>query len=462
MKYCKYHPKQLAAWSCACCKVDFCASCVPEDKQNYLPKCTLCRRSLASLSVAERIPPFWQKLTFLLGVPLNASSLLFICLFAFLLALIPPGLLGLCLSILLMLPVIEFLFESMEKIACGEKLNSEIKKYLMLENKSVFLKLAFIYAVLVAALSELYLISPTVGIFLSCFFILGIPASMIILMMEKSMFSMINPIKIGFIIKLFGSAYFVLYLIMTAIAIMVVKLNAFQLESGSLLIETLFYSIILYFSMIVFVMAGYLVYQYHFELNFTINKQTIYQVDESIVKDDMAEVSIFIQEGRYEEAQKLLLDKISENPRNYRANEKLILLYAIQGKNDFLIKIANRYFIEMIEAGKNKQAVDFFQKLHDRSIDFIPEEITVVIGVVSEMKNKHQFNIALNLIEEFEKKYPMPKGWESLSILKAQLLAEFANRSTEAIKVLEHVLKRSIEQDAMSQAESYLLIIKAY
>ena len=76
-------------------------------------------------------------------------------------------------------------------------------------------------------------------------------------------------------------------------------------------------------------MAGHLVFQHHFELNFTINRHStefnLANAGSIHNKSDSAEVDIFIQEGRYEEAQSLLLDQIEKDTLNYKANEKLIL-----------------------------------------------------------------------------------------------------------------------------------------
>ena len=70
--------------------------------------------------------------------------------------------------------------------------------------------------------------------------------------------------------------------------------------------QFLFYFFILYLTISVAIMAGYLVYQYHHELNFTSERSTLHQINADPQVDDMAEVDIFIQEGRYEDAQKLL------------------------------------------------------------------------------------------------------------------------------------------------------------
>lgn len=459
-QFCKYHPKQYGAWYCASCEVAFCSACVPEDKENYFPKCTLCRRSLRSLSVSHRIPPFWQQLPQLLGKPFNSGVMLFILLFALLLSLLPAGKIGLVLLLLLLLPVVELMFESMESVACGEELPKKVTKFLKLENKSVFTKLVLAYGFVAFVLTEIYMINSGLSILLSGFFILGLPASFIILMMEKSMFSMLNPVKIGFIIKQFASAYFLLYGFVLAIAAIAITANSIASEiSPGLMASLVVNMLLLYLTLVVFLMAGYLVYQYHHELNFSINRQSLHHVDSPPSSDEMAEVNIFIQEGRYEDAQKLLLQKLEVNPRDYRASEKLILLYGIQGKDSFLQKIAEQYFQEMHLIGKHKQAADFLQKLDQKGLAVKAPSIEITVGLVQQMKNKQQFQFALELLDRCLAENIKARHWEYAYLVKAQLLTEYANRAEDAAELLQHIINRGIEQEVMQQAEDYLLAI---
>ncbi|TQV75492.1 hypothetical protein FLL45_11285 [Aliikangiella marina] len=460
-QFCKYHPKNHAAWFCQSCETLFCSLCVPEDKDNYFPKCTLCRRSLQSLSVAHRIPPFWAVLPDILTRPFNAGILAFAVMFSLIFAGLPSNVVGLILAVFATLPVIELLFEVMERTASGDKLQKGIQSYINFRVHSQSLKLLFGTGVFMAVLGKLYLANPSIGALSILFFVLGIPATLIILMMEKSVFSMFNPIKIGFLIKLFGSAYFLLYAVMLAVAFLSVKVSGVNsADSVPFFGQFLLYFFILYLTISVAVMAGYLVYQYHHELNFTIDRTSLHQLKSEPEVGNMAEVDIFIQEARYEDAQKLLLTRINDNPSDYKSNEKLILLYAIQGKDEWIKKVADQYFETMVQINNTKQAVDFFQKLQDRGVVYSPSSFEVVASISREMQNKNQFKTALRLIDDFLAISAKPKGWESLYLIKAQLLFEFANRSTDAIDTLNQVINRSIDQEIMQQAEDYLRLIK--
>lgn len=187
---------------------------MPENNKDVFPRCTLCRRSLSSLSIAEQIPPFWKKLSFFFAIPFNRSALIVIFLYALVASLLPDGKLGMLLLAIMLFPLTEFLFELMEKIANGEKLSSDLKQFFVSQNKNMFIKMLFTYAFITILISKtIAIFGAGIGYPLAAFFILAVPASFIILMMEKNLFSMINPIKVGYIIKLFGGAYFLLYIV---------------------------------------------------------------------------------------------------------------------------------------------------------------------------------------------------------------------------------------------------------
>ncbi|WP_196137429.1 hypothetical protein [Aliikangiella sp. G2MR2-5] len=434
----------------------FCNTCAPHPENEYLPKCVLCRRSLQSLSIAEKIPPFWRRLGHLLQLPFAVSQLSFIFIFAFVFSLLPTGKIGAILFLLSLIPVIEYLFSNMELVASGDKLNVKLSAFLKFKNKSMFLKLLFAYVFIVLLVAKLSSSLPLIAFALAAFFALGFPAACIILMMEKSIKEMLNPVKIIYIIRCFGSAYFVLYGAIGLATYLSVVSFELALDSGGFLKALILNLLILYLVLSVFLMAGYLVYQYHKELNFTINRRSIREQIPYARTNAMAEVDIMLQEGRFEDARKILLAKISDNPLDYKASEKLILLYAVEEKNSFLKKIADKYFLNLIQHNKSRHAADFFHKLKARHLEYHIESIDVLTAITQEMKNKKQFLTACEAIESYIDEKPYVPGWERLYQVYAELLNEFANKGDKAKVILATIVERGGEQEAIDRAQTYL------
>jgi len=291
---CKYHPQESANWRCNHCEVYFCINCIPNHQQEIIPKCTLCRHQLSSLSIAEHIPPFWEKFGWFFSFPFKKSAMIVMLMYALIVSLLPEGKIGMVIFVLMLFPLSEFLFELMEQVANGEELNPSSQKLFSTENKGMFTKLLLTYIFIAILLNKtIAIFGEGIGYSIAAFFVLGMPASFIILMMEKTVFSMINPAKISYIIKLFGWAYLLLYLI--AIASITMSLHFSLLASGtSFLAELLVNILSIYFVIVLFTMMGYLVFQHHYELNYNVRLSHISSLRSQKI-NEMTEVDIFLR-----------------------------------------------------------------------------------------------------------------------------------------------------------------------
>jgi len=267
---CKYHPTEAGRWRCEKCAIYFCSDCIPYDKEDVYPRCVLCRRDLKSLSVSKELTPFWNKLSYFFLSPFNLRSLVFISFFGLTLALIPSGKIGLAISVVVLIPITNFLFTLMEDIANRETPTTEIKSIFQFNNTYLFVRLIFgCSALLVLFIKAGAFLDQNLMNVIAAFFLFGVPASWVILMMEKRFLSLINPQKILYIIRLFGKAYILLYLILVSGLLLYVSLTVGFSNSttasvnnfGSLFLSN---SLMMYLLVVFFSMMGYLVLQYHY------------------------------------------------------------------------------------------------------------------------------------------------------------------------------------------------------
>jgi len=389
--------------------------------------------------------------------PFKKSALTVMLIYAIVLSLLPDGKVGIILFILLLFPLAEFLFELMEQVANGEEVSSDNSKLFSTENKGMFLKLLLAFVFFTVLLQKtIEIIGGAVGYPLAAFFIFGLPASFVILTIEKNIFSMVNPSKIIYIIKQFGGAYLLVYL-MTIVSVFVSFKLGYQASREDWLAGILFNMFSIYLIVILFSMMGYLVFQHHHELNYKVRLLDVDSLKGS-TQDRMSEVDIFIQEGRFEDAQKFLLSRITENPKDYKSNEKLILLYAVQGNQAHMNKIAEQYFSVLLNANKITHAADFFYKLSSRSVDYIPESSEIGLVLAEHMSNSKQYQVALQLLDHFSCA-PGADNWDKIGFAKAKLLFEFKHEGEAAIVILDGILKRSLDQELLNAAEEYRTII---
>jgi len=389
--------------------------------------------------------------------PFKKSALTVMLIYAIVVSLLPDGKIGSILFILLLFPLAEFLFELMEQVANGEEVSSDNSKLFSTENKGMFLKLLLTFIFITVLLQKtIEIIGGVIGYPFAAFFIFGIPASLVILTIEKNIFAMVNPSKIIFIIKQFGGAYLLVYLVAIASVFVSFKLG-YQASQEDWLAGAVFNMFSIYLIVVLFSMMGYLVFQHHHELNYKVRLLHVDSLKGSS-QDRMSEVDIFIQEGRFEDAQKFLLSRIAENPKDYKSNEKLILLYAVQGNQPHMNKIAEQYFSVLLKANKITHAADLFYKLSRKSIDYFPKSPEVALILAEQMSNLKQYQVALQLLDHFSCE-PSADNWDKIGFAKAKLLFEFKHDGEAAIVILDGILKRSLEQTLLNAAEEYRTII---
>ncbi|MDQ7050863.1 MAG: hypothetical protein Q9M92_15570 [Enterobacterales bacterium] len=455
---CKYHPRESAAWFCCHCRIHFCGHCVPRKTNAPHPNCTLCRRSLSRLSVAKDIPPFWNRLSLFFLAPFNKNILIMLIVYSFLGTMLPIGVIGQVAFVILLIPFVSAEFDMLEKLSIGQKLNFTASQLIHSKQSSLTIKAFIVFALALLLVNKVgFIFGASSGYFLAILLLLGVPASLVIFMMEKNILSPINPLKIVMLIKLFGKAYSFLFLISLLTGFFVSKTYQLVAEPDNpFMVSMLLFVVSFYLVTVIFLMLGYLLYQYHVELNYSINafdpKATISH--KSTDEDGMEVVEIYLQEGRFDDAKTLLLKKVKLDPLNYKANEKLILLFAALNKTDYLQKLVDQYFSLLIELNKAKQAADFYCQLLLREVPYQPSSSALVIAMLPFMNNLEQYKSALTLLNSCSLDPAHEKRWDELALLKAKILIEYEQDNTNAISLFNLIEKRSLNQALLEEAEN--------
>ncbi len=455
---CKYHPRVTAAWFCRHCNINFCASCTPQQVNDPYPNCTLCRKGLARLSIAQDIPAFWSRLSLFFLAPLNKNIFLMLLFYAFLGTFLPTGMIGKAAFILFLIPFVSAEFEMLERISIGKKLNFSTSQLINSKQSSLAVKAFIVVAfgiLLVNKMNDVF--GDATGYGLTVLLLLGVPASLAIFIMEKNILSPINPLKIIMLIKLFGKAYWFLFSITLLCGFFIVKAySVVAITTSPFFVSFLLFAVSFYLITSLFLMVGYLIYQHHVELNYSINafdpNSTDYNNKQKT--DDMAIVEIYLQEGRFEDAQTLLLKKVKQNPLNYKANEKLILLFGALNKTHFIEDLIEQYFSLLVELNKAKHAADFYCQLLLRQISYKPSSSDLVIAMLPFMCNLEQYKSALTLLESCSLRPADEKRWDELALLKAKILIEFDQDKASAVALFNLIAKRSLNQALLDEAES--------
>ncbi len=461
--FCKYHPTEYASWYCPYCKVHSCINCVNDPRGDLFPSCTLCRKTLTSLSLAPIQPSI--KLGKILNPILQVRSLLIVFIVSLLMAGIsisawPNWLQAIALGGLLA-TVVGFNFSLMEKVANNEPSSVNIKSIADTINWDILVKF-LIYMVLVATLL-LKLISATsfVAQLVAAWLIFGIPASLVIIMMEKRFFSSFNPLKILAVVKIFSMIYFLSFILWLGIIgflatpslVLAPKVDSFFIQSA------LIYSIALLLIQFTFRLMGTAVFKNHVELNYSVRSARRSAL-KNTKQDSMNEVDIYVQEGRFEDATKLLWKMIDQNNRS-SAYEKLISIYHFQGNSSYYQRVAQQYFVHLENTDNYQRAAEYYNHMLEKNIVFKPESVKLAVAMANEMNNPRQAKGAIVLLNQYNYEPGANAFWDKLSFRLAQLEFEFNQDQDRALELLDRILKRSLDQDILETAGSYKLLIES-
>ena len=301
---CKYHPTIPARWACRNCQINYCKSCVNKEISSRGPHCPVCHQQLDSLGSANLITPFWQRLGQFFLYPLHPFSTIFLIVLTILSVMLGTGLMPFLFNLVISIVFIKYCYAVLEHTARGHLKPMPISAGLVNDEMELpfkqFVMLAAIFAGNAAVLKHF-------GIFL--FFIsisityLALPANIMVLAMEHSLFAALNPVIVFSVIRRIGLPYLFLYFLMFLLSIASATLMGIL---DSIFSDTIAYAVTLfaslYFSVVTFHLMGYTLYQYHDQLGHEIDieadefdkKQKAIQQS---INPELRKIEILIQEG---------------------------------------------------------------------------------------------------------------------------------------------------------------------
>ncbi len=460
---CKYHSDIPARWACRNCQINFCKACIKDDGHGRDPHCPVCRQQLDSLGSANLVTPFWQRLGKFFLYPLDPQALLFLIVLTILTIILSGGFIGLLFYLVISIVFIKYCYAVLEDTARGHLKPMPISKGLINDEMEVafkqFIMLAAIFAGNAAVLKHL-------GVFM--FFIsisityLALPANIMVLAMEHSLFAALNPVIVFSVIRRIGAPYLLLYFFMFMLSIasgtmMDILVSIFDINTAYAF--TIFTS--MYFTVVTFHLMGYTLYQYHDELGYNIDIEADeFDNKQKTIKDninpELREIEILIQEGNLDEATKRTEIYIQQNPTDDDAHKRYLNLLILTGNIDKLNKQAQKYISALLKQNNSSQAMQIFLKVHEKNISFRladPRERHEMAQLL--MKNGYG-KAAISQLNNLHNEFPDYEGIPAAYLLVAKILCEQLNNDTKAKSVLQFLLSNYPDSHNKQEICDYL------
>lgn len=435
---------------------------------------------VASTSTASPAPsgskttlvPFWQRIPKFFQFPFHPSILLVLgglSAASLLIPLLPvPSPVDLALGEgMIWLAALRHAFQIMEKTSQGylspdqypfgepdpERVNLPWK----------LLAVLFVWGMMVGLVTAL---SRTLGSVAGWLFSFAMPAVVMTLSATNSMAAAVNPARCLSTMRGVGKPYIALFVFLGALSSggeYVLPLVAPLVPEA--LLFPLFNFVFLYFNMVMFVMMGYALYQFHADLDVDI-EVSHFQQTETVggarrVADPVGDViAEMIAAGDMQGALDVAYEEQRTNPDKLPAQERYHQMLVMAGKRDRALSHGQHYLVTLMRMSRHDQALGLFKRLRELDEKFQPEATEHILMLARAAVKARDPALALNLVRAFDKRFPGHRDIPAVYLLSAQILSDSYRKDDLAQAVLAGMLKKYPDHALAEEASTLLKVLQ--
>ncbi len=442
---CKYHPLVPARWECPNCHINLCNDCVDKDAVRNTATCPLCKGYVQQLSAANFITPFWKRIPKFFMFPLQPGPLIFMGVAAVLVSLLPLfGFPGKLVSVVLLLAYLSYALHVLDRTANGELDPVQVNANMF--GKGFGLPLKQI-AVLVILFVLIYSVGRSLGAFAAYItyivVMLSLPAIIMLLVMENSLVSAVNPILIADTIRSIGPPYLVLYLFLLMLGSAHEIIGEFVASGGGLWFLPIQMFAYFYFTLVMYNMMGYVVFQYHEPLDFAV-RMDVHESHGATggrrAETSMGlptDVEVLVKEGRVDEAVEALGRKVMQEPSDLDLGGRYHDLLKRTGKSELMAVHAREHLNLLLSAGKAARAAQVFVDCFAVDPEIRPNDPDRYYELASVLASRGAAREVVALSRNFHTTFAGHRDIPRLYLLVAQVLTERLNAEQQAAKILD-------------------------
>lgn len=440
--YCKYHVLELADWHCPLCRVEFCSTCSPDPagEENAQHYCPLCNGELRRLGAAHSAAPFWQRLTDILRYPFSPLGLGLLVL-AFLLPLFLGGsdMMAWLVGAGVLLVVCKYAWTALEQVSTGDLEPVGPERLAKADNNEVAFGVGVVLVGMCAATGYVFSNYPFPGTVLAVLLLATVPAMLVAAGTNRSFNSAINGEAIKLALAGIGPVY-------AAVAVLLVLLFASLQSVVSIFADILplawgraftltAYS---YFTIVMFALCGYLLFQYQESLGFTPMGAAARGRRSSKRGDPLlVSVEMFLKEGNYGKATSLLKAEAQKKSATLTSHERYHRLIWAMNDEAALRQHSATYFKIMLESGRETQVVAMMRAYTQRIPGFRPEDPDTCYDLAQAFERMGDYKLAVHVLNGLHKDAPHYARLPDAYLLAARLLAEKLNLPQKGLALVQ-------------------------
>ena len=409
-------------------------------------------------SIVEEAPvitPFWQRIPRFFRYPLHLEPLLFMAvlslatLLGFVLPL-PAPLDHLVVHLGVWLAFIRYAYKTLDQTAQGlltpeqhRFYDSKARANLPYKQFAIFLVAGF--AVSLAG----WLGDFAVGLLL-VFLVLSMPASIMILSITQSFRAGLDPFAAIGLMRVVGLPYLGLcaFLFLLSSSQGILQMALVPRVPDRLMIPSLNF-VAMYFTLIMFNMMGYVVYQYHALLGVAVSSAAPLAAGAGAADA----IGQLIAAGQIDEALELTYEAQRTAPDDVVAHGRYHKLLLLAGRDDRAVSHAQTYLALLLQKGRGDQALGVFREMQARDASFAPELPAQLLPLAEAARRRREYPLALALIKGFDKRFPRHPEIPAVYLFAARVLCENLRQDSSARQILAVLLARYPEHPLSGEAQ---------
>jgi len=413
------------------------------------------------------ITPFWQRIPKFFLYPFHMAPLLYgalLALASILAEILPTFLVELGIA----LATLRYAFRVMEQTSLGYLTPDQHELETKPERVNLPYKLAgmlFVWAFVVGIIAA---INPFFGFLANFFVTLALPASVMSLAASNSFVQGLNPAKCIEIMRAVGKPYIALwvflYLLMSG-AFVVLPLIA-PLFSGWLLLPVVNF-VLIYFTMVMFNMMGYCLYQYHGSLGLDV-KVDFEDASDGSAPAEAAKPRDLVGEaiaervgaGDVKGALAAAYDQQSTKSEDVAVQERYHKLLLLDGDRGRIISHGRSLITLLLRKERGERALQVHKACRELSPEFAPEDPAEIFKLSQAARRARDFDLALGLVRGFDKRHPRHPDVPAVYLSSAQILYEHYKKEEMATLILNGLIQKFPGHPMSIEAAGYLKVIE--
>lgn len=438
MEYCRFHPVDAATWYCSRCTFNVCDSCIDDGGMHKDESCFSCGGSITSLGAKNNAKPFWRRLEESFKYPLTKECMFLIGVVSFLSTLlssiaqyVPFAIFPIYLLYGLML---KYCFSCLTLTARGKLTAPDITAAY---GGGGMLLLKF-FVIMVAAGLSVYIAQSFIGMgfgmLLGCFWVIGFPAIIINYSITEEIGSAMNPFSILKVVLSIGMPY---VLILCFILVMTGSVSVInELLGGYSWLSEAFQSVTSnYYSVVIFHLIGYMVFQYQDQFGFVARedegpRKKIRPESEKA----LAKIEVFLKEGEYQRVIELYQLAIKKQPKERILLERFFKYLIATKDTKHLPDFADSYLRQAVDKGDDYNLSIYFQQIQTVLPKYLPSSPELRLSLAKNLYSRGDFKRVIKVLNKLHKLFPEFKGTAEAYALLAQSLERVPGMAESAKK----------------------------